>query len=865
MRLCSFSAFLLLFSALACFGQTTLSVNGVVSDAFGKPVAGISVTVIQVGCDCMCESPVGQIKGSATTDANGDFRIDAVSLAVQGGDLIVIAHEVGKLSGWSAISTDEGVPLKQSQLTDLKVSVFPITSVSGLVVDTAGRPIEGAQIGLGELTIGKAGARDDTIAASAIGPVAGFQPASSDSAGRFTLEGVPEHVKVEPSAKKPGFVQEPVTEGQDAMRVVLLRAGSITGKVVDGAGAPVVGAGVFAWSRGRYSSDSKVKTGSDGSFTTDDLAPSSYSVRVSPKDAEDTSFEAPVKVNVIAGKVTEAKPIILPKFVQFSGKILDATTSEGRPKLEIAIEGNKVSSSGKSDEQGEFKLWATPGEVHVSLSMPGADQYPYMRPLPPNDTIKVPDSGITGIALTAPAVQTATGKVVGPAGKPLAGIVVRTEDYGITRTTTGSDGKFTIAVPPKSDDSYYEMRGKKLSMVAYDSNAGLGGRASIDRDELLKNGVVLKLAPTKSMSVKVVDTSGSPLEGVEVDPMVSIGYSSYGSDDHIVTGPDGQAEIKSLIDGAKYHFSCTKTGFNMRQEEEKDYGFKVGGKDWTGSMVLTMDKADVVKVRVVDERGRPVPGAQGGNPSDYGKYPVIADEKGEFTIEVPSHADTEFGSERGMLITAADLEHDTCGILQASRQSLLTGKLTIILKPKSKLTVHVVDSAGRPLSGVQVSLSTSGMGPYFSEDSGNQQTDKDGNVTLDGLCQGCKFYASASLNGYANQGSPELPAVGASGWTGQTTLTLASCNRILQGKVVDNRDRPLAGAKVMCQNETQTSTVTDAGGMFTLKGLPDSDVYLQALLGDLGGSTEVSKDTDFITIVVSKQGNRFRQSEEEGE
>lgn len=137
-----------------------------------------------------------------------------------------------------------------------------------------------------------------------------------------------------------------------------------------------------------------------------------------------------------------------PNLVPVTGCVLDVET--GKP-ISGAVVGVYESGSKtvKTDGQGRFKVWATPGSKRIIY-------YDGGNPLYRSDgstytSVDVSAKGLSGVVFRLWKVQFARGKVFTPSGKPLAGASVTMGGAYFTHAVTDSNGKFKIEVP--SEDS----------------------------------------------------------------------------------------------------------------------------------------------------------------------------------------------------------------------------------------------------------------------------------------------------------------------------------------------------------------------------------------------------------------------------
>jgi len=147
-----------------------------------------------------------------------------------------------------------------------------------------------------------------------------------------------------------------------------------------------------------------------------------------------------------------------------------------------------------------------------------------------------------------------------------------------------------------------------------------------ERARLLKQPVILKLAPTRTLTVFVRDKDGRPLKGAKVylgHRWGTIQFSYTG-----MTDESGAAVYKYLIPGGIYGApSAYLDGYYQQASNDL---LTAGSPKWRDTLTITMEDARrTQKGRVLDADGKPAPGIE---IRALGKT-VVTDANGEFTLE----------------------------------------------------------------------------------------------------------------------------------------------------------------------------------------------------------------------------------------
>jgi protocatechuate 3,4-dioxygenase beta subunit len=225
--------------------NTLPKIAGVVRDEAGNPLAGVKVEV----------KPSG--REEITTDAAGKFEAswDPTSWSSGRTTFVVVARDAARNLA-EAADIDE-------QAGNIDVKLRPAVSITGIVLDEAGKPLPGARLRV-MLRVSNWGA---TLGRTQ--PVAGPD-------GRFEIKALPPERKYTVTAMADGYGKQDVTvdasdfkdNRHDTGELKLPLANlSITGVVVDVNDKPVAGAGIYGYSQGHQPDIREIFTDAEGRFT----------------------------------------------------------------------------------------------------------------------------------------------------------------------------------------------------------------------------------------------------------------------------------------------------------------------------------------------------------------------------------------------------------------------------------------------------------------------------------------------------------------------------------------------------------------------------------------------------------------------
>lgn len=266
-------------------------------------------------------------------------------------------------------------------------------------------------------------------------------------------------------------------------------------------------------------------------------------------------------------------------------------------------------------------------------------------------------------------------------------------------------------------------------------------------------------------------------------------------------------------------------------------------------IVLKARAAETVSGKVVDANGKPVEGASVNLNGQWGTE-ATTNKEGVFTAMLAPEEDRAHRNEEDkQIIVEAIHQEEKSGIfLRMDREEVLKNKdLLIVIKPGYQFTLTVKDSEGKPVSGAEANLliQYDRMGKYGDV----TLTDENGRVVFD-VYEGGEYYPSVKMeNLYFGDGHKMKRRVGSEEWQDEIEITMVPAIRTQKGKVVDEAGKPVEGAIVHAYSVNK-EVKTDANGLFTLEGMPDSVVHLQIDQGYKSGFKQVDKNSGDVTVTI---------------
>lgn len=457
---------------------------------------------------------------------------------------------------------------------------------------------------------------------------------------------------------------------------------------------------------------------------------------------------------------------------------------KGRPLAGVILfRAEEMSPLAQTDPAGEAILPRL--ERSVMLDLLTAEGAFARRPLDPASA----EEATPAVLELIPTPQ-ARGKILDHAtGQPIAGAWVSTEKSADLAQTDvagnyvlGGLGKPPTSLAVKAQ-GYVEIRDA-------DTNASW---------EL----PTLKLLPAGSIAGRVVDEEGRPVADaaitVTLDPeRGEEDLTGLGDARQVKTRTSIRGEFRAagLAAGENYWLDWSKPGF---VPGEKRLGpLKPGEKRHGLELVLAKGYKAVGRVTGPDDRPIvgayvyliPVPGNPQRRPRECSSYydmdeqggEAFTDAQGRFEITGLSPRRWELGSDAEGFVPSS-----VPGIYIAEgKRTVHLG--TVILTPGLVIEGRVLDPAGQPIEGAEISVLKPGELPFLA--SVEERTDGEGHFRLDQLVQGSRMDLIVAHKGFLRTTLPGLepPATGV-----EVVLQPAS---LIRGRVLDNARRPVVGAFV---------------------------------------------------------------------
>lgn len=531
------------FSLLQDFSEDSTSLQltapqtlaGRIEDIHGNAVAGAGVRLLVLSvpgereCYTLGLEPIPFF--AAETDAQGRFEFanlpencTAELLAKKAG--LATFHTLT-----SNINPQTGLSFSVGQ-EDIVLTLSEACRISGIVTDQDNQPVGHVQIVAIEADHPQIGIFTRNLTRAEADGTFSF---GGLSAGSYRL-----------SVIDADWMSEPVTvevKTEVGVPLKVVKGSLLTVTVVDGVSNQPVGSAQvnvspqderssFSFGRGTTDPEGKVQSR---------VLPGTYNVYVSAPGYRSSRSVAAV---VEDGKTNEIT-IMLGATARIAGTVTD---SDGRPVagaqvFVLPFSGNVRDAIQTTDEKGHFTLGWDPEQI----SWVQGEFYLTAIDKSSNRAVIEPiDADTTDIQLTLQPGLTITGKVTGPDGESLAGAGVNVQFRGSNWSSTlqgytaqtDRDGMYRIAAIPPQQRYYLFISGP----TGYGTGS-VNLELPTDGDVVTASDTVLKLA-NLSVSGKVVDEDGNPLEGVNLHC-----YGSGQPSAQARTGTDGTFVFDAVCQG----------------------------------------------------------------------------------------------------------------------------------------------------------------------------------------------------------------------------------------------------------------------------------------------------------------------------
>ncbi len=652
-----------------------------------------------------------------------------------------------------------------------------------------------------------------------------------------------------------------------------------TGKVVDEQDRPIAGAKVtlheMVYNEAIRSYDTKVTgevtTGTDGAFSFSINAVSDvyrYGYIVAEKEGLALHFagwrmrDGDKEFQIKMGQSKELAGIVVD---ENNKPVSDAQVSIsmlmiGSMRDEHGVSGPVATELFKSitDTEGNFKFTKIPAEATAEFIVKKEDRATvrtYKSTGMADQKLNY-TAGQTDIKLLSPVEAKIEGIVVQKStGKPVGGVkLIARSEQGVgyfrhTPLVSNEDGKFSInalasgiyilqLVQPREELADWIT--EPVEVITE-----VGKTKSDVKIELCKGGI-LEVVVTDAVSKQAVEKASVSVRNVEGSQ-----YLNSRSD------KNGIARLR-LMPGEYRTNSVYKEGYSrqgfqdtvtIEEGKTEHIEYELAGQPKITGMVRN-EKGEPLKD--VKLKVCPMRGGRGDSTTDAeGKFEITYDPGRWGSGEIPIMF-LVCRYEEGNLAAAVQIDEDV-------------GELDITLKPGVIFTGKVLDPEGKGIEGAAIyaNLRVSNWGSPIGRE--RIKTDSQGKFEIRAIPAEQKYNLYARAEGYGERREEFDTNNAVDNRLDAGTITLAVANLSVSGVVVDDEDKPVAGAEIYCYGDNQPSrrAQTDTEGKFTLENVCAGKIRLSvnkkgSMAARLYGNIETEGGATGVQIVISQRSSSTR-------
>jgi len=526
----------------------TRTIAGHVIDATtGAPVEKFTVTASSKSSDFAMPQPF-------ETTA-GEFTIDAP----EGNLSLAVAAE--------GYAPSKGITVDAASNAPMTIKLSHGRALRGHVVDEKGQPIAGVAVRAG-----------NTFS------LADMEAPQTLADGSFEVPGISFDEDTDLAFEKSGYVKQDrkLRAGRDdiTLEITLTNGVTVTGHVLDRAGAPSVGVTVMASSAGYGASSGNATTDESGAFRLEGLSPARYDFVIERNAAGEHAAVRDVDITK-----THELTIRMEKGATATifGRVTGLDSADQSPyaqRLVSVSSGEGESQIGRVDDSGNYRVENAPAgvvEVEANSYARGSSRRSVKA------TVELQAGAELHVDLAFPQQVAVRGHVI-RGGAPLAGAMVIFQPGNGSSTVSGADGGYQVSLDPGEYDVSLSMDGKRLPFAQH---------------VVVKDSSELDFhvdAATLATTVFDAETN-EPVPGAKVT------LSLRGETHDLATattGIDGAASI-DVQQGTDLTVVASKSGYANASENVTPSG--------NASVALRLSRTPGAVVRIVDVRdGRTLSG-----------------------------------------------------------------------------------------------------------------------------------------------------------------------------------------------------------------------------------------------------------------
>jgi len=539
-----------------------------------------------------------ELKYEGITDADGTFKIKVAKPDdnLKWERVAVVAYQPGYSFNWKELSKDE--------ISDITINLLKPAIISGTVTDNSDNPIQNIEVKISVFSFSETAPYNSWLA----GESAPNYTSTTDANGRFTFNNLPEGVDVGIEINDRGYAKERkirVSAGTEDIIFKLRSEGRVEGRVTFAdTDKPAEGIVVFIQGIQPTMDYGQATTDENGNYTVTNLSSGQYDVMFSTSEIGDWTASAKEFVQVVEGETTKNADLKLIKSIAIAGKALEKDTDKPVSGVWVGMfdsarpQSQDMNHACYTDKEGSFDLKAAPGKAKFYINPPPG----YESVSQTEMTIDIVEGqAIPEMNFYFQKVDTSTvkGSLFDIDGNPVPDTVISDASEWYSKlAVSDSDGKFTIP---------NQKNGKKLAIIAKQSDMKLKGRAEIEVQPDNEIEIVMQEYETTSVTGHIVDQNGKPIPSADINIIMRDAGTSAGMADR-----SGNYMINDLVVGDEYGVYAGASGYISNSTETfkatkemkplPDIVLRSVGKFYLEGFVKDIDGKPIVGASVIANR-----------------------------------------------------------------------------------------------------------------------------------------------------------------------------------------------------------------------------------------------------------------------
>jgi protocatechuate 3,4-dioxygenase beta subunit len=367
-----------------------------------------------------------------------------------------------------------------------------------------------------------------------------------------------------------------------------------------------------------------------------------------------------------------------------------------------------------------------------------------------------------------------------------------------------------------------------------------------------KSGIKIELCKGGVLDVKITDAvNKEPVEDARVSVnSQNSNRSAYGRSDK-----NGMARMR-LMPGDYQVTYLYKQGYS--QQRLQDTVIIEDGK----TQHLEYELAGMPKITGVvrDQENKPVEGVEMKICPGGGRDDSVSNAEGKFEV-IYDMGGWPSGRTPVLFLVGRQYERNLAAAVQVDED---TRDIEVKLEPGVTMTGQVVDPNGKGIADVEVRIML--QGPQWGSTIGRNavNTDGDGKYQIKALPPGRSYSVYARAEGYGESRSGQISTEAAvDNHVDAGKLRLSVANLSVSGVVVDDNNKPVAGARISSYGDNQPyrNTQTDIDGKFALEKVCAGRIRVSAdktMATRLYGYIETEGGATDVRIVISERSTSPR-------